>query len=256
MKKPARRMKRLKSAWEAARRRGLLKSWYRERYDLAMHPIQSDVSVVPCEEVAACVQSRNKSHAPTFFATGYQQALEYFWELEDHGFPPDRMEKILDFGCGVGRLLIHFFPFKAKLFGCDVNETAIRTGSRTLGRRAALSLTGLLPPLPYAGDFFNLIYANSVFTHIRYDSQEIWMKELRRVLKPSGCLVLTAHPFLEPDQAPSEGWLEKDLQKGAHMDMLFTREKLAELVVRHFRLLEIREQPSGGPHVILTKGDL
>ena len=47
------------------------------------------------------------------------------------------------------------------------------------------------PPLDFPDGKFGLIYSYSVFTHLSADRQKPWMKELVRVLRPGGMLLLT-----------------------------------------------------------------
>jgi hypothetical protein len=37
------------------------------------------------------------------------------------------------------------------------------------------------------------IYAISVFTHLSAELQDLWMKELRRIVRPGGHLLITTH---------------------------------------------------------------
>src|SRR3546814_6253266 len=49
----------------------------------------------------------------------------------------------------------------------------------------------LTPPLAFADESFDLVYALSVFTHIPLELQRDWLDELRRVLVPGGYLLCT-----------------------------------------------------------------
>jgi SAM-dependent methyltransferase len=51
----------------------------------------------------------------------------------------------------------------------------------------------LEPPLPYADERFDLIYAYSVFTHLTEPLQHPWMEELMRVLEPGGRILFSTH---------------------------------------------------------------
>ena len=51
----------------------------------------------------------------------------------------------------------------------------------------------LAPPLDYPDEKFDFIYAISVFTHLTEDLQYNWMKELFRVLKKEGLLLISLH---------------------------------------------------------------
>jgi SAM-dependent methyltransferase len=58
---------------------------------------------------------------------------------------------------------------------------------------ANFQVNGLAPPLAYEDAEFSLVYAFSVFTHLTENLQIAWMKELRRVLRPGGHLLISTH---------------------------------------------------------------
>lgn len=97
-------------------------------------------------------------------------------------------DDVLDFGCGSGRLGRFMKP--ARLFGCDVNGPIVDYCSRTIpaGR---FDQNSLLPPLPYADETFDLVYSFSVFSHLRQDVEELWLRELVRVGAPQCVFLLT-----------------------------------------------------------------
>ena len=49
------------------------------------------------------------------------------------------------------------------------------------------------PPLDFPDDHFELIYSLSVFSHLNYESNLDWLKELARVCKPGGRIILSTH---------------------------------------------------------------
>ena len=49
----------------------------------------------------------------------------------------------------------------------------------------------LILPLPYPDDYFDLVHANCVFTHLAGDVQDACLKELARLLKPHGVALAT-----------------------------------------------------------------
>ncbi len=102
-------------------------------------------------------------------------------------------DRILDFGCGVGRLLqaLHLARRPGQeLFGCDVNE-ACATWCRENLDFADVRHTALEPPLPYPEQSFDLVVAISVFTHLSRPLQVAWARELMRVLRPGGVALIT-----------------------------------------------------------------
>jgi SAM-dependent methyltransferase len=104
-----------------------------------------------------------------------------------------RFDSILDFGCGLGRVLRHLPAVTgARLFGCDYNRKLIAWCRANLPF-AEFSTNELEGKLKYADHSFDFIYALSVFTHLTARQQEFWIDELRRILRPGGYLFLTTH---------------------------------------------------------------
>ena len=54
-----------------------------------------------------------------------------------------------------------------------------------------ISQNELSPPLGYPDQKFDFVYAISVFTHPSAELQTAWLRELRRILKPGGRLLIT-----------------------------------------------------------------
>jgi len=100
--------------------------------------------------------------------------------------------RILDFGCGCGRTLVHLQDRAptARIEGVDIDAKAIKWCRRHL-HPAEFSLSKETPPIDYFSETFDFIYAISVFTHLDEDHQFRWLEELRRISKPEGILLLT-----------------------------------------------------------------
>lgn len=100
---------------------------------------------------------------------------------------------ILDFGCGCGRIIRHFASTnKYNLYGSDLNLDLIEWCRSNLSF-GKFSTNYLSPPLKYENNFFDLIYARSVFTHLGKEIQLEWINEMRRILKPGGIFYFTTH---------------------------------------------------------------
>lgn len=105
----------------------------------------------------------------------------------------DRIERILDFGCAEGRMLRHLHgDAKRELWGVDINAERIAWCQQHLSPPLRFATTTTTPHLPFPDDYFDLIYAVSVFTHIG-ELADAWFLELLRVLRPSGHVYLTIH---------------------------------------------------------------
>lgn len=102
-----------------------------------------------------------------------------------------QFDAILDFGCGCGRVMRHF-KFPNKIFGTDYNQELIDWNKKNIPF-GEFETNLSYPPLKYKNSQFDFIYSFSVFTHLVESQQAEWMKELSRVLKPGGYLLISVH---------------------------------------------------------------
>ena len=104
-------------------------------------------------------------------------------------------ERILEWGCGPARILGHLPGMlldSTQFFGTDYNKESISWCRRAIGN-ITFSENQLSPPLSFVEKHFDVIYAVSVLTHLSVSQQDAWINELRRVLPPNGCLIVTTH---------------------------------------------------------------
>jgi len=106
--------------------------------------------------------------------------------------PPDGLRSVLDFGCGCGRVTRYWAGFPGAIAGSDVSPEAVAWCRSNLPF-ARFEVNDLAPPLRFADESFDLVYALSVFTHLTADLQLAWRDDLRRALRPGGHLLLTTH---------------------------------------------------------------
>jgi SAM-dependent methyltransferase len=239
------------TAAEAERHRQAVAELYRSHFGLSLHPMQTSLAVVPPAEVIDMVQGSNKSDANTFLGSGYRDMARYIEELSANGYDLAAMDRMLDFGFGTGRMLLHFLPFRMERYGCDVNPAAVEWTSHVLGKFVDIRLSKPEPSLPYKDDFFDLVIAAAVFTHIPVGAQPGWIAELARVLKPGGCVIATVHDFSKMTTRHRKvGWHEKELERGLHMNSYVTAEALEEIWGAAFDILEVRRYPPGQAHLI------
>jgi SAM-dependent methyltransferase len=243
--------------------RKILEDFYQRRYGLSLHPQQSDDSLLPPLDTVLKIQQGNKADPDGFFASGYRAVWTYHTELCDYGANVDKMQNILEMGVGLGRLILHYFPFAANLHGCDVTPEAIDWTRSKLGERVQLQATAVEPPLPYADGQFDFVYANSVFTHVPCSLMEAWAAELKRIIKPGGFLifsVLDANHYLR-DRTYREfhsrfevpGCRDWEQDKGVLMLTYLSREQLFRTWGEHFKVLELRAHYREQSHLICKR---
>jgi len=134
-----------------------------------------------------------------FLETGVRDLEMILAALRRDGAEVGRLRAVLDFGCGCGRVLRNWRRVEGPtIHGCDLSQEQIDWCTRNLAF-AQFARNGLRPPLGYAGETFDLVYAFSVFTHLPEELQLDWMEELFRLIRPGGYLLISTHgePYLD-----------------------------------------------------------
>jgi SAM-dependent methyltransferase len=132
------------------------------------------------------------------FDAAYAEAAEFlnfaFRFFEPHPGDPSR---VLDFGCGWGRMLriIRSTPAFSEidLYGCDPVDVVLQVCQRTVPK-VSVSRVDLYPPTPYRSALFDFIYAYSVFSHLSPECHLSCAQEFARILKPGGIVCVTTRP--------------------------------------------------------------
>jgi ubiquinone/menaquinone biosynthesis C-methylase UbiE len=106
---------------------------------------------------------------------------------------------ILDIGCGGGRTIhkLAAIATKGKVYGVDSSETSVAASRKTneectRSRRVEI-LHGSVSHLPFPDQMFAL--ATAVETHFYWPDLPADMREVSRVLKPGGSLVIVAEVY-------------------------------------------------------------
>jgi SAM-dependent methyltransferase len=110
--------------------------------------------------------------------------------LTRNGVAIEALRDVLDFGCGVGRVIRHWHG--PTLHGADYHPDLVAWCQASLPF-AKFQVNAIGGPLDARDESFDFAYALSVFTHLTEPLQRFWMNELLRVLRPGGYLFLTTH---------------------------------------------------------------
>jgi SAM-dependent methyltransferase len=76
------------------------------------------------------------------------------------------------------------------VYGSDIDPEAIAWAAENIPY-AQVSVNPHDPPLPYDDHTFDLVFSHSVFTHMDEERQDWWLRELRRVTRVGGFLLLS-----------------------------------------------------------------
>jgi SAM-dependent methyltransferase len=149
-----------------------------------------------------------------FLSIGHHLSEDLQHCLDLLGAHLSEFPRVLDFGCGCGRTLLHLmnrFPTH-QFIGTDVDSEAISWCSRYLGP-ASFCANRPEPPLPLKNGSVDLIYGISVFTHLNKNHQKAWIPELNRVLRPGGALIISVNGETAAAHAGITSYDLRDLNK-------------------------------------------
>jgi SAM-dependent methyltransferase len=180
------------------RRLGLLRPAYRAYETLnalraAGRPAPAAQDGLPVPPPRLIVRVAGTADLGWFLESGRLAAESIQAALGRHGRPMEEVGSLLDFGCGCGRVIRRWVGLgHTDVHGADANERAVAWCRANLPFARVVS-NGLAPPLAYGDESFDVVYALSVFTHLPEDLQLAWMRELERLLRPGGFLLVTTH---------------------------------------------------------------
>jgi 2-polyprenyl-3-methyl-5-hydroxy-6-metoxy-1,4-benzoquinol methylase len=171
----------------------------------------------------APVEIQRKYNASVDAEANLRLAWEFYRAVKDYAGRLGRTltpeSRILDFGCGWGRVLRFFLKdvLDDRLYGVDVDPAAIEMCRQTM-LYGTYTVTQRCPPTEFSSDTFDLVYAYSVFSHLSEADHIRWVEEMARILKPGGLLVATTlgRSFIEVCKTFREkGRLEQAWEKSA-----------------------------------------
>ena len=131
------------------------------------------------------------NHATVAF-TGYNAFKGFESLAAQNGISNHQGLKVLDWGCGHGRLTRHFIDNwpQAHISGTDIDAENIAWCKEHL-RQGSFTVAPLWPPLDVPAYSYDLIIGLSVMTHLTAKAQDAWVKEIKRLLKPGGLALIT-----------------------------------------------------------------
>jgi SAM-dependent methyltransferase len=107
------------------------------------------------------------------------------------------MGRVLDWGCGCGRVTRHLAAQASQLSTTDCIHGADIDGDNAswCGQNLGINVRQipLVPPTEFPDGGFDLVFGISVFTHLSEENQFKWLAELRRIVRPGGIVLTTVH---------------------------------------------------------------
>jgi len=187
-----------------------------------------------------------------------ESALSQITELKEY-CPLSKNTNILDFGSGQGRLAIGLLlncPELGSYCGIDTDLYAIKWCNRWIHKfhpqysfvhveahNALYNPTSnSRPELPISKNSFDLVFVNSVFSHMLSNDTSFYLDQLNQGLKPGGIIYLTA--FIEenvPDVTENPpGYLNRNSTLPLHR-VRYNQEFFFNLMIESgFRILKFK----------------
>lgn len=123
-----------------------------------------------------------------FLATGEADVGRAREILSRHTQAPARFGRVLDFGCGVGRLSLAWRRHADRVAGVDISEPMVRQARRLAGDDAGLEfIVNARPDLAVLPtESFDLCYSHICLQHIPWPIARGYVTEFGRLCRPGG----------------------------------------------------------------------
>lgn len=108
----------------------------------------------------------------------------------------NNLKKVLDVGCGSGKLVQFLYNEGFNAYGCDNSKIAVyQTRKNNVRGRIFLASAS---KLPFENNNFDLITSISVIEHLTQKQASNFLKEAKRILKPQGIIFIVTPNFATP----------------------------------------------------------
>lgn len=150
------------------------------------------------KEITSKILSQTK-HGYDLISKKFSQTRKHFWRglefISD--FVKDE-DKILDYGCGNGRLMELFKDKKIEYLGVDVSEKLLFFARKKYSEKNFLKINPKKTKTSFKENQFNVIYSIAVFHHFPSEKyrKEI-AEEFFRITKSNGTVIITVWNLLQ-----------------------------------------------------------
>jgi 2-polyprenyl-3-methyl-5-hydroxy-6-metoxy-1,4-benzoquinol methylase len=156
-------------------------------------------------------------------------------------------KEILDFGSGNGAQTVELWKHGCRIVACDIDKADLATLSEYITNKAIKGITPLMYDggrIPASGEQFDAVVSFAVLEHVADES--FALREIHRVLKPSGELVLSVPnkwwvfethgarlPLLPWNRVPFFSWLPKPIHSRFAKARIYRKKEILLLLEKH-----------------------
>lgn len=141
----------------------------------------------PCWAILSWRGKRGKWKREEFFETGRTEISELVNRLKFFGLTPGE-GPVLDFGCGIGRLVLAFAQHFDIVHGVDIASSMVDRARalNPFGERVTYHVNQRTDLSLFPDSTFRLVHSHLVLQHIPPECSKAYIAEFCRVLKPGG----------------------------------------------------------------------
>jgi tRNA (uracil-5-)-methyltransferase TRM9 len=128
-------------------------------------------------------------------------------------------DKVLDFGCGNGRLAGLLKDQYKEFVGVDISQKLINIAKQRYSNEKTefIKIDSRFEKLPFGDNFFDVVFSIAVFHH--FPSREYTLKiakELQRVMKPGGRIIMSVwnlwqEQYLKYHKKSKKEWIDAEI---------------------------------------------
>ncbi len=111
---------------------------------------------------------------------------------------------VLDLGCGTGNDTLYLVEHGYKVISCDYSKVALDILKKNIPS-AETELVDISKPLPFSDNCFDIIVADLSLHYFDDETTKSIMKEIRRILSPSGYLLARVNSTNDINYGAAQG---------------------------------------------------
>lgn len=166
----------------------------------------SDLGSLPCEAEGKWDNLWESTVLPV-----WDEMSEELLKVLLHEMPDMTGKQVLECGCGTGRVSMRLVRFGASVTLLDKSAAALKLASRfSQQQRLSVELVeGDIFSMPFSDSRFDLVWNAGVLEHFERAEQVKILKEMKRVCKPDGLVIVVVPYAGNPLYRVAKWWKEK-----------------------------------------------
>lgn len=202
-----------------------------------------------------------------FLATGTKEVKRLHAVLQRAPEAPPRFRRVLDFGCGVGRLTLAWKAYAEHVVGVDISEPMLKRARLLAGEQSGITyvLNRAQDLAAFGTGTFDLCFSHICLQHMPWSIAQSYLREFSRLAEPGGWVLfqLPSRRLIPPGGAAFRQRLVDSLPFGLDrvyrrwrhgsstvFEMHYTpREQVTDvLTAAGLKVLHAEPDTSGGPN--------